>query len=159
MSGDPNANLAEALERFPQYVDAEVQRTAPLQPSAQALAESLAGLPACVAAEIAARHAGKANDYRVAIFREPRRSDETAGDDSAVEDPDAVTDAGGDSAPNYGRPLDADALVSTGIVGMLLDGADLEVRAVAEDLASYLAGPTICPHLGLRRSRRQPDNR
>jgi len=43
----------------------------------------------------------------------------------------------------YGRPLDAYALVSTGIVGMLLEPADHDLHAVAEDLASYLAGPPV----------------
>jgi hypothetical protein len=40
-----------------------------------------------------------------------------------------------------GRSLDADALISTGLVGMLLAHADVDLQAVASDLAGYLAGP------------------
>ena len=40
-----------------------------------------------------------------------------------------------------GRPLDADALISTGVVGMLLDRVGTDFHDVASDLAGYLAGP------------------
>ena len=50
--------------------------------------------------------------------------------------------AAGYLLPEPGRPLDADALVSIGLVGTLLDpSADLQ--AVASDLAGYLAGPPV----------------
>jgi hypothetical protein len=42
-----------------------------------------------------------------------------------------------------GRPLDADALVSTGLFSMLLDPSDADLPAVASDLAGYLAGPPV----------------
>jgi hypothetical protein len=42
-----------------------------------------------------------------------------------------------------GRPLDADSLVSTGLVGMLIDPSDADLQAVASDLAGYLAGPSV----------------
>ena len=54
-----------------------------------------------------------------------------------------VTTSGPETAELHGRPLNADALISTGVVDMLLNRADLDLQAVAEDLADYLAGPPI----------------
>ena len=42
-----------------------------------------------------------------------------------------------------GRPLDADALVSTGLLHMLIYPSDADLPAVAADLAGYLAGPPV----------------
>jgi hypothetical protein len=42
-----------------------------------------------------------------------------------------------------GRPLDADALFSTGLFHMLIYPSDADLPAVAADLAGYLAGPPV----------------
>lgn len=42
-----------------------------------------------------------------------------------------------------GRPLDADTLISAGLVVMLAGPADTDLQAVARDLAGYLAGPPV----------------
>ena len=42
-----------------------------------------------------------------------------------------------------GRPLDADALIKTGLLFMLLEPSDADLQAVASDLAGYLAGPPV----------------
>jgi hypothetical protein len=42
-----------------------------------------------------------------------------------------------------GRPLDADALLSTGLFSMLINPSDADLPAVASDLAGYLAGPPV----------------
>jgi len=42
-----------------------------------------------------------------------------------------------------GRPLDADALVSTGLFNMVIDPSEADLPAVASDLAGYLAGPPV----------------
>jgi hypothetical protein len=74
-----------------------------------ALAQSLAALPACIEANALARKASLTAGY---LLPEPA-----------------------------GRPLDADALLSTGLVAMLADPSDADLQAVASDLAGYLAGP------------------
>ena len=144
MSSDPNVDLVEALERFlpeaMRVVDEETSRDGRQQPSSAALAKSLVALPICREANEAVRRAALANQY--VVSRPRRRSDEPADETGAGEDSGAAPSAPGAAGP-YGRPLDAYALVSTGIVGMLLDPADHDLHAVAKDLASYLAGPPV----------------
>ena len=80
-----------------------------------AAAQSLTTLPTCIETNALARKASLAAGY---LFPKP-----------------------GGRQP-AGRPLDADALISTGLVGTLLDpSADLQT--VASDLAGYLAGPPV----------------
>lgn len=127
MTADPGTELVDALERFfreaRQVVDEELNRSGSQQPVPQALAQSLAQLPTCLEADAAARQAAAANGYLVPVHG-PQR-------------------VGKRGAEPLGRPLDADALISTGIVGTLLAHADLDLKAVARDLAGYLAGPSV----------------
>ena len=129
MKAEPEQELAKLLERFlrdaKQFVDEDRGRGSAQLP-AQALAESLAALPACHAAAAAARRAAKANGYQVAGVRLPGSAGQVL-----------------ESAEPSGRPLDASAFVSTGIVAMLLDQADIDLKAVAGDLIGYLAGPPV----------------
>lgn len=155
MSSDPNVDLVEALERFlpeaRRVVDEEMRRNGGQQPSSAALAQSLVALPICHEANDAGRRAALANQY--VVSRPRKRSDEAAHETGADEGSGAALSRPIASGP-YGRPLDTYALVSTGVVGMLLDTADHNFHAVAQDLASYLAR-SAGRHLGLRDPRRQ----
>jgi hypothetical protein len=115
METESNVRVVEALQRFlgdaMQAIDRLSNRSGSEQPSAQALARSLAALPTCMEADDAARSASLTTGYLL-------------------------------PAP-AGRPLDADALISTGVVGMLMNSADVDLRPVAKDLAGYLAGPPV----------------
>jgi hypothetical protein len=145
MPSDPNADLVEALERFlseaRRVVDEEMDRDDEQQPLAHVLAQSLAALPVCREADEAASRAAVANKYAVSGLHRRRRSEEPP------DEGEGHTGSPHPSIPEtegpYGRPLDADVLIRTGIVGMLLDPAYHDFRAVAEDLASYLAGPPV----------------
>jgi hypothetical protein len=148
MTTDSRARLVEALERFlrdaRQVVDEELNRDGSQQPSAQALARSLVELPACLDAGTTARHAAVVNRYVVTDFPIRRRSGKPA---RKVEPTPGrgttAIPADSETAEPRGRPLDAKALLSTGVVGALLDRADLDLHAIAEDLAGYLVGPLI----------------
>jgi hypothetical protein len=112
---ESHVSLVAALQRFledaARAIDLERGRRGLERVSTQALAQSLAGLPAAIEANELARKASLASGY---LPRGPA-----------------------------GRPLDADALVSTGLVGMLLDRGSADFQDVASDLAGYLAGPPI----------------
>jgi Apea-like HEPN len=148
MTGDLRQELVELLARFlgdaARAVDGEMKGSDG-QLAVQAVAESLAALPACREAAAAARRAAAANGYHVSGVPKASRPAEPA----AASEPDAAPDstsaaaAEDDSAEPSGRPLNADVLASSGIVAMLLDGADVDTRRVAQDLAGYLAGPPI----------------
>ena len=148
MAADPNAALVEALERFLQEakeaVDEEANRDGPLPLTPLMLAERLAELPACHEANAAVHHAATANNYLVTSFPRRRRSREATASAGAAADADN-TDAQSDdeAAEPSGRPLDAAALLSTGVFGMLQSRAPHDFHAVAEDLAGYLAGPSV----------------
>lgn len=135
-------DLVDALERFLRaaaHVGGEDRNRSELhQPSVQALAESLAALPACRHAGTAARHAAEANGYEISSFPQRR-----AGQSAAVPGSGASRDSEAAPFGPSGRPIDADALVSTGVVAMVLQRANIDVKAVAEDLAGYLAGPPL----------------
>lgn len=139
MTTDPNAELVDSLERFlrdaRQTVNEELNRAKKYSPAAHSLAQSLADLPACCDAGDSAHRAALANQYVVSGVHRRRRSDNSVGEAKGDVGPTPETEG------PYGRPLDAEMLVATGIVGMLLDPADHDLRAVAEDLANYLAGP------------------
>ena len=148
MAADPNAALVEALEHFLQEakeaVDEEANRDGPLPLTPLMLAERLAELPACHEANAAVHHAGTANNYLVTSFPRRRRSREataSAGAAADADNTDAQTDD--EAAEPSGRPLDAAALLSTGVFGMLQSRAPHDFHAVAEDLAGYLAGPPV----------------
>jgi Apea-like HEPN len=129
MRADPGQGLAEVLEGFlhdaKRFVD-EDREHGSAQLSAQAIAQSLAAQPGCHKAAAVARRAAAANEYEVAGMRSRGAGGQ-------------VPEAAGPS----GRPLDADTLVSTGIVAMLLDRVDIDLKAVAGELAGYLSGPPI----------------
>ncbi len=148
MTTDSRARLVEALERFlrdaRQVVEEELNRDGSQQPSAEALARSLAELPACLDAGTTARHAAAVSRYIVTDFPIRRRSGEPARKVEPAPDRDTTAiPADSETTEPSGRPLDAKALLSTGVVGALLDRADLDLHAIAEDLAGYLAGPPI----------------
>jgi hypothetical protein len=148
MTTDSRAGLVGALERFlrdaRKVVDEELNRDGSQQPSAHALARSLAELPACLDAGTTARHAAAVNRYIVTDFPARRRSGEPARKvEPAVGRGTTAIPADSGTAGPSGRPLDAEALLSTGVVSALLDRADLDLHAIAEDLAGYLAGPRI----------------
>jgi len=150
----PNTGLVEALERFlgeaGRVADEEVNRGGP-PPSARALAQSLAALPTCLDADTAARRAAAANAYLVsALGHRRRRSSRAVGETQATAGSSTDASPDTDASPSspearerWGRPLDADVLISTGVVGMFLDRTDLDLKAVARDLANFLAGPPI----------------
>jgi hypothetical protein len=142
MTADSAPDLVEALVRFlreaAHMVNEDRNPSELQQPSLEVLAQSLAALPACRAAGTAAAHAAQANGYEVSSLPRRRADKPTAVTGSAAgQDPVAAPFG------SSGRPLDADALVSTGIAAMLLDRPDLGFRAVAENLAGYLAGPRV----------------
>jgi hypothetical protein len=143
MTSESGPDLVEALERFlrdaAHMVEPDHVRNELHQPSPEALAESLAALPACRGAATAARRAAQANGYVVSSFPHRRRASTPtpATDNAANQDQEAAP-----FGPN-GRPLDADALVSAGIAAMLLDQRDVDFKDVANDLAAYLAGPPV----------------
>jgi hypothetical protein len=141
MTTDRKAELVNALERFlreaRQVVAEELGRDGAEQPSAETMARYLAALPLCRDVGEAANRAARANQYVVSGLHRMRRPDKTA--DEAEDDAGSSVEPAGP----YGRPLDAEALVSTGIASMLLDPADHDLHAVAEDLAGYLAGPPV----------------
>jgi hypothetical protein len=145
MPSDPNADLVEALERFlskaRRVVDEEMDRDDRQQSLAGVLAQSLAALPVCREADEAASRAALANKYAVSGLHRRRRSEESP--DEGEGDTRSSDTSSLETEGPYGRPLDADALFRTGIVGTLLDPAYSDFRAVAEDLASYLAGPPV----------------
>lgn len=131
---ESHAGLIEAIQRFlddavhareRSYDDprprAEVRERVrgerPISP-VQALAQSMAALPACVEVNALARKASLSAGY---LFPEP----------------------GGRLPVPAGRPLDVDALISTGLVVMVSDPSDADLQAVASDLAGYLAGPPV----------------
>jgi hypothetical protein len=146
MTTDPQAGLIEALQHFlrdaRRAVEKDLRRSGPQRPSVQAFARSLTALPACTKADAAARTAATATGYLLpeqadAPAARPGAKDSDPGSGSKV----TALHLGSSGPP--GRPLDADCLISTGVAGMLLDGAELDLEAVAQELAGYLAGPPI----------------
>ncbi len=116
---DPHARLLTALRRF--LLDAQrasnagtIDRSMPVR----RFAAALAALESCADADDAALAAAQASGY-------------------AVTEPDV-----GKTRP-AGRALDADALVRTGVAGLLRSSSDADLDAVARDLAGYLAGPPV----------------
>jgi hypothetical protein len=147
MTTDLNTALVEALERFlrqaKEAVDEERDRDTPLPPTPHMLAEHLVDLPTGHEVTAAASQAAAANGYSVTAWPR-RRSSEQA--DTAEASEDSGTPAAPPSretAEPSGRPLDADALISTGVFGMLHSSAPHDFHAVAEELAGYLAGPPV----------------
>lgn len=143
MATDPGPALVEALERFlreaREVVDQEPQGHA-LTP--QLLATSMAVLPTAHEARVTANRAATVNNYLVPRFprrQQPGHAAVTVAADARATDSQADDETAGLS----GRPLDADALISTGVLAMLQARAPCDFRAVAEELASYLAGPPI----------------
>jgi hypothetical protein len=123
MTSEPHHELVQALERFldraGDVAAKEFKQGGPQGASLELAAQSLAGLSECHEADSAARRAAVDNAYQVSAF------------------------GTGSSAKTYGRPLDAGALVSTGIVGMLVARANVDRRTVAEQMAGYLGGPPV----------------
>ncbi len=121
METEGHVELIGALQRFLEdaaAVSLQASHNVPERVSVQAIAASAAALPTCAEAGAIARRAALAAGYLPSGTA--RRLSEPAG-----------------------RPLNADALVSTGVVGMLLDCGGADLRAVACDLAGYLAGPPV----------------
>jgi hypothetical protein len=148
MTTDHHAELIEALERFlreaRQVVVEDLNRDEGQAVPTQAFAQTLDALPACRDVNQAALGAAASNDYEMGASGPRRRSDRTTGRTGGGSGSDATASAPSPVTPKrYGRQLDADALVSTGIVGMLLSGVEFDPHAVAEDMASYLAGPPV----------------
>jgi len=146
MTTGPNATLVEALERFLQQakrtVDEELNRDGPLPLTPRLLAERLAELPTCREAGSTAHQAAVANGYEVSPRRPPTLSEKSADEADGPEDANAGTSSSTakDSQPS-GRPLDAESILSTGTLGILQSRASHDFRAVAVELAGYLAGP------------------
>ena len=88
-------------------------------PGVEAFAARLAALPSAEVADRAATDEAKENGY---LLREPLE---------------------GRERHPAGRPLSADALVETGVAGLLLFGGAVDVPTLAAELAGYLAGPAI----------------
>jgi hypothetical protein len=148
VTADSETGLTEALKQFlgeaKRIVDDELNRKGAQPPSTQALAQSLAALPACREADAIARRTARSNDYEMSGLHPRSRtgiseSAAEAGKGLAA----AAVPSSAEVAEPYGRPLDADALISTGVVGLLLDQADVDLHVVATDLAGYLAGPPV----------------
>src|ERR1022692_957238 len=120
---EPESDLVQVLERFlREAVEAlgqDVTANGPQQQSAQTYAESLAALPSCAEADATASQAAAANSYFVS------------------------EDFTRKTAEPAGRRLNAGAFIETGIAAMLLDRAEVDLKVVAKDLSSYLAGPPI----------------
>jgi hypothetical protein len=142
MTTDPNAALVEALERFlseaKNAVDEELNRDGPLPLTPRLLAQRLVELPACRDARIAAHQAATANRYLVTSLPR-RRSDVPTATTADAGTTDFQPDD--ETAEPCGRPLDADVLIATGVFATLQSRVPHDFHAVAEDLASYLAGP------------------
>lgn len=140
--------LVEALERFLQQareaVDEQLRRDDPLPPTPDMLAASLAELPVGREAGIAAGHAARASNYEVTSFPRRRRSGSPPNATDATADTSTTeSEADAETAAPYGRPLDGDALIATGVFGLLQSRVPHDFHAVAEDLGAYLAGPPI----------------
>src|SRR6266567_3214289 len=117
--GGERTKLLQALRRFlrdaAEVIDSERGDSGATRESVQAIAQLLAALPTCSEVNALAHQASLAVGYL--LTGRPGRP------------------------PDAGRRLDADALISTGLVSMLADHAELDLQAVASDLAEYLAGP------------------
>jgi hypothetical protein len=148
MTTDPNEALVEALITFLQQakgaVDEELDRDGPLPLTPRLLAEHLAELPTCRASDSIALEAAITNGYAVSARRPPTPSGKSAdlGDVPAGTSAGTSSPSGKESQP-AGRPLGWETIVSTGILGLLQSRASHDYRAVAVDLAGYLAGPPI----------------
>jgi Apea-like HEPN len=145
MTTDPDAALVSALEHFLQdakaAVDEQLRRDEPLPPTSRMLAASLAELPAGREADAAAHRAAVANHYEVTSApRRRRRSDNATGTPAH---PSTNPEPSSETAEPCGRPLDAEALLTTGAFGLLQSRAPHDFHAVAEQLADYLAGPPV----------------
>jgi hypothetical protein len=145
MATDPNTALVETLERFlrqsKEALEEELNRDVPLPLTPRLLAERLAELPACREADSIAHETAATNRYAVSSRRLPtlsKAADE--GDGPADASAGTSSPSGKDSQP-AGRPLDWETIVSTGILGLLQSRAPHDLRAVAIELAGYLAGP------------------
>lgn len=148
MTTEPDATLVEALEHFLQQakeaVDEETNRDGPLPLTPRLLAERLAELPACREAGAAAHHAATANRYLLTSLPQRRRSGGAIATSDAVADADtADSQPDNETARPNGRPLDAEVLLSTGVLGMLQSRVQHDFHAVAQELAGYLAGPQV----------------
>jgi hypothetical protein len=112
----------------------------PLTP--RLLAKRLTELPACCKADAAAHRAAIDNEYSVTSLPRRRRSAETTATTEVT------TDAGtADSQPEdeaaepYGRPLDADVLISTGVLGLAAEPRPARLPCGRRGTGRYLAGP------------------
>jgi hypothetical protein len=148
MTTDPNAALVETLERFLQQakeaVDEDLNRDGPLPLTPRLLAKRLTELPACCEADAAAHRAAIDNEYSVTSLPRRRRSAETTATTEVTADAGTADSQPEDEAAEpYGRPLDADVLISTGVLGLLQSRVPHDYHVVAEELADYLAGPPI----------------
>ena len=132
------------LQKGKEAVEAMLNREGPLPLTPRMLAELLAGLPACREADSIAHKAAAANGYAVSARRPPPLSEKPANEAAGHEDVSTATSSSSamDSQPS-GRPLDAEAILSTGILGTLQSPAPHDFQAVAAELAGYLAGPPI----------------
>lgn len=90
-----------------------------LLPGEGAFAARVAALPSATEADAAALETARVNEY---LLCPPQ-----AGIDRRV----------------AGRALTAEALVETGVAGLLLSDESIDVPALVTELAGYLAGPTI----------------
>jgi len=124
MTIDPKAALVETLQRFLQQakeaVDEDLNRNGPLPLTPRLLAERLTELPACCEADAAAHRAATDNEYSVTSLPRRRRSAETTATTEVTTDVGATdSQPEDDAAEPYGRPLDADVLLSTGVLSLL----------------------------------------
>lgn len=122
---DGSSELEAAVARF--IADAQATRDSfvgegtvmQLRPGVEDFAERLAALPSAMEADAVASDVAHANAY---LLRDQRPGVERRA---------------------AGRELSADALVDTGVAGLLLSDAPFDGKALAAELAAYLAGPAI----------------